>query len=223
MIQHELLAAMLLLGCGGPSAPVAPPPRQAPVTAESPTVAAFRAHVAQRLHVPPDGLDDDTAYIRGKHDHGAARAVMMRTKDARRVEVRGWATADGAVITPNRNLGLLLAEAGVWTQPPNTKLGDLAMTLAEDLVWAYGEGAEVESSGDFPYPALTLAADGAGALVFFSSTQSSDPDPEAHLGGGAAAGGGGGAGQSTFQDTVTLTADHQATLTRKPFEAGVSR
>ncbi len=184
------------------------------MTAESPTVAAFRAHVAQRLRVPAAELDDDTAYIRGKRDHGAALAVMMRTRDARRLEVRGWATATGAVITPNRNLGLLFGEAGVWTQPPGTKLGDLAITLAEDLVWAYGEGAVVESSGGFAYPALTLAADGSGTLVFFSSTESSDADPEA-----SAAGGGGGAGQSTFQDTVTLTADHKATLTRKPFDA----
>jgi hypothetical protein len=219
MIRHELLAAMLWLGCGGaPPPPVAAPPRQAPVTAESPTVAAFRAHVAQRLHVALDGLDDDTAYIRGKHDHGAARAVMMRTQDARRVEVRGWATADGTVITPSRNLGLLFAEAGVWTQPPHTKLDDLAITLAEDLVWSYGEGASLESSTGFPYPMLTLASDGSGTLVFFSSTESAEPDPEARP-----AGGGGGAGQSTFQDTVTLTADHKATLTRKPFEPGARR
>ncbi|MBC7977186.1 MAG: hypothetical protein H7138_19600 [Myxococcales bacterium] len=185
------------------------------MTAESPTVAAFRAHVAQRLHVPAAELDDDTAYIRGKHDRGAALAVMMRTKDARRVEVRGWATAAGVVITPSRNLGVLFAEAGVWTQPPGAKLGDLAITLAEDLVWSYGEGATVESSGSFAYPALTLAADGSGSLVFFSSTESSDADPEASTAGG----GGGGGGQSTFQDTVSLTADHKATLTRTPFEA----
>jgi hypothetical protein len=186
------------------------------VTPEAPAVAAFRAHAAQRLGVPLDGLDDDTAYIRGKHDHGAAHAVMMRTRDASRIEVRGWATAEGTVITPNRNLGILFAEAGVWSQPPGTKLGDLALTLAEDLVWSYGEGATVDSSDGLAYPALTLAADGAGTLVFFSSTQSTDPDPEARAT-SSGGGGGGGPGQLTFQDTVTITADHKATLTRKPF------
>ena len=135
---------------------------------------------------------------------------MMQTQDARRIEVRGWATADGAVITPKRNLGLLFAEAGVWSQPPNTKLDDLAITLAEALVWSYGEGAALESSG-VPYPALSLAPDGSGQLVFFSTTERSDPEA------GATMGSGGGAGQLTFQDTVALTHDHQATLTRTPF------
>jgi len=210
-MRYELLALPLLLACSAsPPAPVPVPPRQAPVTGDAPTVAAFRAHAAQRLAIPPATLDDDTSYIRGKHDHGAARAVLMRTQDARHLEVRGWATDAGAVITPDHNLGLLFVEAGTWSQPPHAKLDDLAITLADDLVWSYGEGASVESSNGFPYPALTLADDGSGTLVFYSSTETSDPIPAPHATGG-------GAGQFTFQDTVTLTADHQATLTRQSF------
>jgi hypothetical protein len=145
----------------------------------------------------------------------------LRPQEASRVVLRGWATADGTVITPKRDLGRLFAEAGVWRQPPGGKLDGLASTLADDLVWSYGEGAAVESSNGAAYPTLTLAADGAGTLVFFSTTASSDADPDAISTSGGA--GGGGAGQFTFQDTVVLGADHAATLTRKPFQPGAHR
>lgn len=214
MRKRELVTAVLLVGCAGkPPAPAAPEARPAPVPTESAAAAAFRAYVARRLHVSPSNLEDDSAYITGQHTRGAARALVMRPKGALRTEVRGWAIADGTLITPDQNLGILFAEAGVWADPPAKPPSDLASTLADDLVWSYGSAAEVEPpSNGMTAPWLVLAADGSGTLVFFSRSESEALDPEADDGAG------GGAAQFSFKDTVVLTADHKATLTRKPFE-----
>jgi hypothetical protein len=209
MTKPTLAAAVWLVGCGGtPAAPGAP---SVAVPAEAAAVAAFRAHAARRLQVAPSQLVDDSAYVTAPHTRGAAKATVMRPDGSSRIEVRGWVLPDGTVITPNQNLGRLFAEAGVWAAPPPPR--DLASTLAGDLVWSYGAAAEVEPpSHGRTAPTLALGPDGAGTLVFFSRSESERPDPEAGDGGT-----GGGAAQFSFQDTVVLTPDHQATLTRTRF------
>jgi hypothetical protein len=114
VIARLAVLATCVIACAGkPSAPApraTPPP---PAATESTAAAAFRAYAARRLHVSPRKIEDDSASIIGPHTRGAATAYMMTREGILDTAVRGWAIADGTVITPSRNLGILFAEAGV--------------------------------------------------------------------------------------------------------------
>jgi hypothetical protein len=185
--------------------------------AESRATAAFRAYTAERLHVAPADITDSSDILHGKHTRGSAQAYLMTyARDGRRC-ARGWATADGTVITPTQNLGRLFAEAGVWAKPPGASLDQLAEALAEDIVWSYAEDDRVEVGDGAKPPELVLAADGSGRLRFIMMSRSGSGDFESQFD-PAVGGGGGGFGQTYLQVDVALTADHKATLTRNPFE-----
>lgn len=201
MCTRGAIVVGLLAGCAGTR------PAVTPVTTPQ---AAFRAYAAQRLQVPPAQLADESAAIRGNHNHGAAIAMEMHA-DYTALRVRGWVTADRTVISPKQNLGRLFAEAGVWRQPAD--LGALATTLAQDLVWAYSETAVLDPAQ--AGPVLTVDASGAGQLVFFSSSTSGSTDPEFVDPLAREGVAGSGAGSRAYKDVVTLTADHQAMLHRE--------
>jgi hypothetical protein len=215
MIRHAWVVASLLAGCAGSSAPaVSPTPGASATTPDQ----AVRAYVARRLRVPIATVRDQSTGLTD-HDHGTTRAFLMTTETNWRLRVRGWVTADGTVITPNQNLGALLAALGVWAKPPPMKLADLADTVAHELVWAYSYFVEVDRPDpSLPGPSLVLNPDGSGTLTFFSRSISWSDDPEAGNdddGGG----GGGGPGGHYYVETVVLTRDHHATLRRVEYEA----
>lgn len=218
MISHASITALLVAGCAGSSGPaVSPGPSGAAATPEQ----AVRAYVSRRLQVPPATVRDESFGL-AAHDHGAVRAFMMATEPKGRLRVRGWVTPDGTVISPKQNLGVLFAALGVWATPPPMKLADLADTVARELVWAYSYFVEVDRPDPrLPPPSLVLNADGSGTLAFYTRSISSSPDPEQGNDDYGDGGGGGGPGGHYYQDTVVLTGDHHATLTRVPYEAPV--
>jgi hypothetical protein len=179
--------------------------------------AAFRAHVANVLHVSPGeingGADDAASAASAEHSRGGAWAYVMWHKDHFSGGLRGWVTADGTVITPRQNLGILFAEEGLWAKSAPPALAD---RLADDIVWSYGTSSTVVQmpvSGMSP-PELTLAPDGSGTLRFFVAHDGPDFD---EAGGGGGAGVGGAPAVFYFEARVLLTADHKATLTITPF------
>jgi hypothetical protein len=103
-------------------------------------------------------------------------------------EVRGWALADGTVVTPKHNLGRLLREAGVW----RAQLEISASELAERIVWAMGP--KYRTAGGV---VLEVKPDGAGLFKFRAYYR--EPGPA--YGPGA-----------LWQFTVKLTANQQAQL-----------
>lgn len=89
---------------------------------ELPAVVAFRAFAAQKLGIAVDQVQggptsEAHAALFKEQRVGKLWAFVMwrpETKKAPKVEVRGWASPDGKVITLEQNLGLLFAEAGAW-------------------------------------------------------------------------------------------------------------
>ena len=122
--------------------------------------------------------------------------------------IRAWVTPDGTVISPEQNLGVLFAEAGVWARPSKQRLDELAYLLSEDIIWAYGsQSKDVMAAplGGAVTPAeFKLAADGSGTFRFCHNDH-----------GGALTGGGGAPPDVYWQNVVVLTADHKATLSKK--------
>jgi hypothetical protein len=220
MVRPVLAAAVLFTGCaggggagsggGGGGSPGEFTPR-----------AAFRAYAARVLQVPPGeirgGDNDAKSAAAGEHSRGGAWQYVMFHGGNLANAVRGWATADGTVITRDQNLGVLFAEAGVWARPPIHSATELANLLAEDLVWSYGITNELAMTiGDMEAPRLTLAADGSGTLRFFSNDHGggSRPVPAAQAG---PLGSGGAPADVYWENVVVLTADHKATLTQTAF------
>ena len=216
VLAGMMLAGMMLAACGGTSPANEPAPSG--VVAGDPARArsAFASYVAKLLNVQLSeirgGPSDDTL---GNHTRGAARHYTMWPVRDPASSIRGWVTPDGTVITPDRNLGVLLLEAGVWAKPPTRPLDELAGLLAGDIIWAYGsQGAYVEQAalveGVTP-PEITLRPDGSGTFRFFSNDH----------GGASIVGGGGAPADVYWENVAALTADHKATLSKR--ELGAAR
>jgi len=155
----------------------------------------FRAHAARVLKLSPAGvlvspIEDDPS-VQLDQRLGAAWAFYGSSKNHPELQVRGWAVADGTVITPDQNLGLLLAEAGVWSGKPKLD----ANGLAERLVWAMGMNHRVVGPRS-----LHVDPSGTGTLSFQVAYRPSGP------------GSAGGGRERISQCTVTLTADLHAKL-----------
>lgn len=161
--------------------------------------AGFRDHAAKTLKLAPDRVlvspieADESVQLDERV--GAAWAFYGSAKDHPQQQVRGWAVANGSVITPDQNLGLLLAEAGVWSGTPKLD----ASALAERLAWAMGMNHRVTGPRE-----LHVDAKGAGKLTFQVSYRPPGP------------GGVSGGRDRLSQCTVTLTADHHARLVQTP-------
>jgi hypothetical protein len=187
-------------------------PSGAAMTSDFKPSAAFRAHAAKVLQVPvgevEGGAIDAATAASLPHSNGAAWASTMWHNDDHSREVRGWVTADGTVVTPEQNLGILFAEVGVWAKSSKLSPDDLADKLAADLAWAYGMNNAVVITLDHGMapPTLTLAGNGSGTFRFFLQWQRPGP------------GGAGGGPPSHFEINVVLTADHKAKLIKKPFQ-----
>jgi hypothetical protein len=157
--------------------------------------ASFRDHAARALKLSPDRIlvspIEEDASVQLDQRVGAAWAFYGSSKDHPDRQVRGWAIADGTVITPEQNLGLLLAEAGVWTGKPKLD----ADALAERLAWAMGTNHRVVGPRS-----LHVEPSGTGTLSFQVAYRPPGP------------GGAGGGRDRLSQCTVTLTADHHARL-----------
>jgi hypothetical protein len=158
--------------------------------------ASFCDHAARVLKLPRDRvlvspIEDDPS-VQLDQRIGAAWAFYGTSKDHPQHQVRGWATGDGTVITPDQNLGLLLAEAGAWSAAPSLD----ADALAERLVWAMGADHRVVGPRS-----LHVEPGGAGTLSFQVAFRPPGP------------GGAGGGRDRISQCTVALTADHHARLT----------
>lgn len=174
---------------------------------------AFHAYAAQVLKVKPDEIDGgaiDEAGAKASRDNvGNAWAYVVWLKSDHDREVRGWVTADGTVISPEQNLGVLLAEAGLWAKPMPRSVDAMGDFIAEKLIWAYGpaKGHALvnELPRKMPPPELKLAPAGSGTLVFFSSWRAAGP-------------GGAHGGPLTYtKNAIAFGADHKATLTKTPF------
>jgi hypothetical protein len=231
-MRASLIAlAMCASGCGG-ARPAGEAPSAGQASHASPAEfkprAAFRAYAAKVLGVPPADLEggttDAASAAAQEHSRGRAWQFQMWHKLDGFAGVRGWVTADGTVITADQNLGVLLAEDGLWSTPRTQRLDELADRLAEDIVWSYGPGTTLERAAGWGVepPALVLAADGSGTLRFFSNDHGGARGMFAP--GGSSTGGGGGAPPDTYWvNDVVLTAEHGATLSRKPFQTRPDR
>jgi hypothetical protein len=213
MTVLRLLAAVALAACGGAAA-------RSGGVAEYPPKAAFRAYVAAQVHAPPGEIEggansEAQARLDREHTRGNALPYVMWSGNYNNA-IRGWVTLDGTVITPTQNLGRLLAEEGVWDHPPRHRLDELAGVIIADLLWSYGPDVE-NALGDIPSPSFELAPDGSGTLRFVLNDHR--PTSSVDAGGG----GGGGAPADVFWEyTIAITAEHKATLSRKPFERHVT-
>jgi hypothetical protein len=167
--------------------------------------AGFRDHAARALKLPADRVlvspIEEDASVQLDQRVGAAWAFYGSSKDHPDRQVRGWAVADGTVITPEQNLGLLLVEAGAWSG--KAKLD--ADALAERLAWAMGMNHRVVGPRS-----LHVDASGAGTLSFQVAYRPPGP------------GGAGGGQDRVSQCTIKLTADHHARLTTTAVTAPAS-
>jgi hypothetical protein len=164
--------------------------------------ASFRDHAARALKLASDRVlvspIEEDASVQLDQRVGAAWAFYGSSKDHPDRQVRGWAIAEGTVITPDQNLGLLMAEAGVWSGKPKLD----ADALAERLVWAMGMNHRVVGPRS-----LHVDPSGKGTLSFQVAYRPPGP------------GGAGGGRERVSQCTVTLTADHHARLVTTPVAA----
>ena len=208
MRASSLAAVLLLAGCARAAAG---PAATGAGDAASKATEAFRAYTARVLKVPASEVHGGPAdHSLGDHTRGRARHYEMWPGHNTTSSIRGWATPDGTVITPEQNLGVLFAEAGVWAKPSKKRLDELAYLLSEDIIWAYGsQGKDVTTAMlvDGVEPAeFKLAPDGSGTFRFFHNNH----------GGALVVGGGGGAPPDVYWENIAvLTADHKATLTRR--------
>lgn len=217
-MARPLAALLMVAACAGASSAGdrAAPANAAPSAAagdDAKAKTAFRAYVAKRLKVAAKDVHGGPADNGlGDHTRGAARHYVMWPGHDTSSSIRGWVTPDGTVITPEQNLGVLFAQAGVWARPSKQRLEDLAYLLSEDIIWAYGsQSADVTAAplGGGVTPAeFKLAADGSGTFRFCHNDH----------GGALTTGGGGAPADVYWQNVVVLTADHRATLSKKELQ-----
>jgi hypothetical protein len=188
-------------------APVPPPPPPPPQPSRAAAMkpgfqkafTSFQEYAAAQLGVivdqvqaGPDGEDVKMEQTLGK---AWAYTAIQKDISAPR-QIRGWGTADGTVVTPQQNLGALLREAGVWS-----KKARKAQDIAAAITWAMGTDYSINLD---PWPEIKLDKKGAGTFIFAVDSRQSGP-------------GGAGGGPTTKQlVTVTLSADHSATMAMAP-------
>lgn len=120
---------------------------------------------------------------------GGAWAFEAKAFDPVTRFIRGWARADGLVITHEQNLGRFFEEAGLWSESPSLSFEE----LAPRLVWSLGPP---HMSSDLP-PTLQMNPDGSGRATVTSDMVVPNMSPT----------------QATF--VITFNADHTATMVRE--------
>ena len=163
--------------------------------------AAFRNYAAARNKVQQDKVEVgpvDEAGARGfPWTVGRAWGFDAVIKGERR-HVRGWATADGTIVTPEQNLRIFLEEAGLWDI--ETKLS--ADEIAELILWAINDHQHLDRGGpqNIPPPTIQKNADGSGTLRFIANRQ----PPGSWI--------------DHREYVIAFTADHQVTLSTREVE-----
>jgi hypothetical protein len=162
-------------------------------------MAAFRDYAAGEYKVAPKkvsvGPSSEPVASKQKENVGHAWAFQASVSDRPGDWRRGWATAQGTVATPRRNLGVVLEEAKAWTSPSGVNVEE----LVERIIWAMGPQYQLTISfrGNVLEPGLAVQPDGNGVLKFRVKGSSPPPGPPQEY---------------VYDCTVTLTHDHQATL-----------
>lgn len=202
------LIAIALLGCGSADKMSAATGASASQSASDkenafPPTRAFRAHAAKLLKVPVEqitgGLQSERSATYNPHTRGRAWAIEVYTETDPPRSIVGWVTPDSVVVTAHHNLGVLLAESGLWNKSPKGDSMELTTQIVNDIIWSYGNGARPEG-----YDPIEWAPDGSGKLGFTIND---------YHGAYAYGRGGGGAPMDRYFDAVvTFTADHKATL-----------
>ncbi|HET9622814.1 MAG TPA: hypothetical protein VFP84_15680 [Kofleriaceae bacterium] len=197
------IAAFACTASAAPDRPAAPPTDSTPKKSEpmhtgfSNAQASFRSHAGKVLKRAPERLvlspAEEDPSVQLEQRVGGAWAFSAFATDHPANQVRGWAVGDGTVITPEANLGLLLAEAGVWTARPALDAG----ALAERIAWAMGMNHRVVGPRT-----LHVDASGTGTLSFQVAYRPPGP------------GGAGGGPERITQVTVALRAPRHAQLTQ---------
>ena len=162
--------------------------------------AAFRTYAAAQYKVHAEKVEvgpiDEQIATESERTVGRAWAFRALTEGERR-HVRGWATADGTVVTPAQNFSIFLEEAGLWDEP---KLS--ADKIAELILWAINDHQLLDMGGpqNIPPPEIQKNADGSGTLRFIANRQ----PPGSWI--------------DHREYVIAFTADHQVTLSTREVE-----
>lgn len=181
-----------------PAPPIAPKPPSRAASMKpgfQKAFTSFQELAAAELGVPVEQLQagPDSQDVKMPQTLGKAWAFTAIQKDIQAPrQIRGWATGDGVVITPKQNLGALLKEAGLGTK--KTKKPD---EIAKAITWALGNDYSIDLD---PWPTATVDKQGAGTFVF--AVNGREPGP----------GGAGGGPVKKLLVTITIAADHSATM-----------
>lgn len=175
--------------------------RSTPMTDFDKARAAYEAHIAQQTGAAPDAVavvpKTEGLAAMWKVPTGAA-TMDPRVGDAWAFEggkagdppykmQRGWATADGVVITSKGPLDRLFVEAGTWSDSPKMSLDDVVARL----VWSFGPPHRPTRT---PSVKSERAEDGSGAIHFDTDMSAPGGPPQ------------------TGQFIITLGADQTARL-----------
>lgn len=172
-----------------------------------PATQAFRTYAASKLRIAESRVEGGPSTEQEaswfKERVGSVWAMTMFPRGQPQDAVRGWATPDGQVVTVDQNLGLLLAEAGVWGGGATPAL--TASELAERIVWSLGAGYAVfvNLSAGAPAPEIKLVA-GTGTMTFVVDHR--EPGP----------GGAGGGPRRLTRFDIALSQPNRASVTRTP-------
>jgi len=156
---------------------------------------AFREHAIKVLGTTAVASGPNNEKVTMPHTIGGAWAFNAALSSDPNRMLRGWALADGTVVTLDQNFGRLLEQAGLWATPRS----DLA-NLAAAVAWALGNGYQRRSG-----VTIQLAPDGAGTVAF-------------ELGYQEAGGGGHISAVMPWDVAITVAKDHTARVkaTRQP-------
>lgn len=187
-----------------PRADPTPPPadtRSTPMTDFDKARAAYVAHIAEKTGAAPDAVavvpKTEGLAARWRVPAGAD-TIDPRIGDAWAFEggqagdppykmQRGWATADGDVLTAKGPLGRLFVEAGAWSDSPKMSIDE----VVSRLIWSFGPRHRPTRA---PSVKVERAEDGSGAVHFQTDMSAPGGPPQA----------------GTF--VITLGADQTATL-----------
>jgi hypothetical protein len=172
-----------------------------------PATAAFRTYAATKLGIPESQVDGGPSNEQEAswfdQRVGSLWAMTMFPHGKPQSDIRGWASKDGTVVTVDQNLGLLLAEAGVWGGGVTPAL--TPVQIAERIAWSLGMNhlLFMESTLGVPPPEVKLTG-GAGTMAFVINY--TPPGP-------------GRAPRQLTRFDIALTKDHHATATRTAMPA----
>lgn len=186
-----LLALLAAVACdhASPASAEAPPTKGKVMSGFAKASSAFREHAIKVLGTSAVDSGPNNERVTMPNTIGAAWAFTANPTGKPDHPLRGWALADGTVITRDQNLGKLLEAGGLWATPR----GDF-YKVQEAIAWSLGNEYAPKTDAE-----IKLGADGAGAIKFELTYQQS---------------GGGGhiSAEMPVDVVITVAKDHTATL-----------